>query len=70
MAGSRRAARLTNKSRLLVCRGTKSINSAETEPFLWESDAADAPKHQHVGSMGVETGEMLVRPSNLMCMHA
>ena len=69
-ASSRRAARLTNKTKLLVCRGTESVDLDAAEPFLWESDAADQAKNQHVGSMGVESGEMLVRPSTLgACMH-
>jgi enhancer of polycomb-like protein len=66
----RRAARLTNKTKLLICRGTESIDVDQAEEILWDTDSADAPKHQHVGAMGVETGEMLVRPSNsIACMH-
>ena len=69
-ASSRRAARLTNKTKLLICRGTESVDLAQAEAFLWDTDTADAPKNQHVGAMGVETGEMLVRPSTLIaCMH-
>lgn len=62
-ASSRRAGRVTNKSRLLVVRGSDKIDSAAAETVLLQPEAATAePSKSHgVGAKGVETGELLVR---------
>lgn len=62
-ASSRRAGRVTNKSRLLVVRGSDKIDSAVAETVLLQPEAATAePSKNHgVGAKGVETGELLVR---------
>ena len=62
VTSSRRAGRVTNKTRLLVIRGSNDADLGEAEVIVWEDGAAngEAQKHQHVGAKGVESGELLV----------
>lgn len=59
---SRRAARVTQKTKLLVYRGSDKVDQSAAETIVWNAESASeaATKHQHVGAKGVETGELLV----------
>lgn len=71
---SRRAGRVTNKTKLLVYRGSDKVDLSAAETIVWNSDSAsgEATKNQHVGAKGVETGELLVSSgrSTTFPMHA
>ena len=74
MVISRRAGRVTNKTKLLIYRGSDKVDLGDAETIVWDHDtssSSDAVKHQHVGAKGVESGELLVsRPSaSLFTMH-
>jgi enhancer of polycomb-like protein len=61
VTSSRRAGRVTNKTKLLIYRGSDKVDLAHAEVILWtDGDGESAPKNQHVGAKGVESGEMLV----------
>lgn len=70
---SRRAGRVTNKTKLLIHRGSDKVDLGNAEIIVWEHDStsgAEATKHQHVGAKGVESGELLVsRVSSFTSMH-
>jgi enhancer of polycomb-like protein len=64
---SRRAGRVTNKTKLLIYRGSDKVDLGLAEVIVWEnqhdgnpssSDAASQP--HHVGAIGVESNELLV----------
>lgn len=73
VTSSRRAGRVTNKTKLLVYRGSDKVDLSAAETIVWNSDSAsgEATKNQHVGAKGVETGELLVSrtPSTSFVMH-
>lgn len=72
VTSSRRAGRVTNKTKLLVVRGTKEADDlGEAEVVVWEDGSTSsvnnqaangetASQHNHVGAKGVESGELLV----------
>jgi len=61
VTSSRRAGRVTNKTKLYVVRGTKEADLGEAEIIVWEEGGnGEAAKSQHVGAKGVESGELLV----------
>ena len=61
VTSSRRAGRITNKTKLLIYRGSDKVDLGHAEVILWnDQDGENAPKHHHVGAKGVESGEMLV----------
>lgn len=60
---SRRAGRVTNKTKLLIYRGSDKVELGNAETIVWDhetSSSSEATKHQHVGAKGVESGELLV----------
>lgn len=61
---SRRAGRVTNKTKLLIYRGNDKVDLGAAEVIVWENDhsaAADEPKSAHgLGAKGVENAELLV----------
>ncbi|WWC71031.1 uncharacterized protein I206_104984 [Kwoniella pini CBS 10737] len=68
VTSSRRAGRVTNKTKLLIYKGTDKIEENAAETIVWESNDSsasgsnqhsDQTKHQHVGAKGVESGELL-----------
>ncbi|OCF37306.1 hypothetical protein I316_01215 [Kwoniella heveanensis BCC8398] len=65
VTSSRRAGRVTNKTKLLIYKGTDKVDLSAAETIVWESDPssssahAEQTKHQHVGAKGVESGELL-----------
>lgn len=82
VTSSRRAGRVTNKTKLLVVRGTKEADDlGDAEVVVWEdgstsanhqaANGSESSKHNHVGAKGVESGELLVsRPcSFFLPMH-
>ncbi|WVW84986.1 hypothetical protein I302_107022 [Kwoniella bestiolae CBS 10118] len=66
---SRRAGRVTNKTKLLIYKGTDKVDLGAAETIVWESNdpssnsthhaSSESTKHQHVGAKGVESGELL-----------
>lgn len=62
VTSSRRAGRITNKSRLLVYRGSDKVDLSAAETIVWNNDSASesANKHNSLGAKGVESGELLV----------
>lgn len=75
VTSSRRAGRVTNKTRLLVVRGTKEADLQDAEVIVWDDGSGgngEATKNQHVGAKGVESGELLVSCMLAFCfsMHA
>lgn len=67
VTSSRRAGRVTNKTKLLIYRGSNKVDLAHAEIIVWDQAGengtggkAEANKHQHVGAIGVESGELLV----------
>jgi len=63
---SRRAGRVTNKTKLLIYRGSDKVDLALAEVIVWEnqhdgnsSSDGNAQPH-HVGAIGVESNELLV----------
>ena len=62
-ASSRRAGRVTNKTKLLIYRGSDKVDLGNAETIVWDhetSSSSEPAKHQHVGAKGVESGELLV----------
>ncbi|WRT68052.1 uncharacterized protein IL334_005027 [Kwoniella shivajii] len=67
VTSSRRAGRVTNKTKLLIYKGTDKVDLGAAETIVWESNDPSASgsghseqtKHQHVGAIGVESGELL-----------
>ncbi|WVQ96306.1 hypothetical protein IAU59_003410 [Kwoniella sp. CBS 9459] len=64
VTSSRRAGRVTNKTKLLIFQGTDKVDLSAAETIVWENDPsssahAEQTKHQHVGAKGVESGELL-----------
>ncbi|WVF68779.1 hypothetical protein IAT40_003551 [Kwoniella sp. CBS 6097] len=65
VTSSRRAGRVTNKTKLLIYKGTDKVDLSAAETIVWENDPssssahAEQTKHQHVGAKGVESGELL-----------
>nr|ODN91801.1 hypothetical protein L203_01053 [Cryptococcus depauperatus CBS 7841] len=61
VTSSRRIAKLTNKTKLLIYHGSDKVDPSAVETVLWDQDnAAGADsKHQHIGPSGVENGELL-----------
>lgn len=63
---SRRAGRVTNKTKLLIYRGSDKVDLGLAEVVVWEnqhdgnSSSSDGGKPHHVGAKGVESGELLV----------
>lgn len=58
---------MTNKTKLLVVRGSEKVDLGAAETIVWDEGSAssEATKNQHVGAKGVESGELLVsRPSS------
>lgn len=73
VTSSRRAGRVTNKTKLLIYRGSDKVDLAAAETIVWENDpsGSDAAKHHHVGAKGVESGELLVsRPVSFTFSYA
>lgn len=76
VASSRRASRVSNKTKLLVYRGSDKVDSSLAEAIVWNADSAsDSANKQHLGAKGVETGELLVSTMHSalhlsLCMHA
>ena len=70
VTSSRRAGRVTNKTKLLIYRGSDKVDLGNAETIVWDhepSSASEGGKHQHVGAKGVESGELLVsRPPALI----
>jgi enhancer of polycomb-like protein len=66
VTSSRRAGRVTNKTKLLIYRGSDKVDLGSAEVIVWDSQNGDGTsssedtKHQHVGAKGVESGELLV----------
>lgn len=81
VTSSRRAGRVTNKTKLLIYRGSDRVDLAHAEIIVWEQsgggdhngtagggnhgsgEKSDHNKSQHVGAIGVESGELLVSRS-------
>ncbi|WWC88395.1 uncharacterized protein L201_003306 [Kwoniella dendrophila CBS 6074] len=65
VTSSRRAGRVTNKTKLLIYKGTDKVDLGAAETIVWESNESsgsahsEQTKHQHVGAIGVESGELL-----------
>ncbi|WVR06584.1 hypothetical protein IAU60_003616 [Kwoniella sp. DSM 27419] len=65
VTSSRRAGRVTNKTKLVIYKGTDKVDLGAAETIVWESDpsgsggASSEQKSQHVGAKGVESGELL-----------
>ncbi|EIW67543.1 hypothetical protein TREMEDRAFT_33468 [Tremella mesenterica DSM 1558] len=61
VGSSRRAGRVTNKTRLVIYRGSDQVELSSAEVIVWETDptSSEPTKHQHVGAKGVESGELL-----------
>ncbi|ORY30601.1 enhancer of polycomb-like-domain-containing protein [Naematelia encephala] len=62
VTSSRRAGRVTNKTKLLILKGNERADLASAEIIVWEnetSSSSEGTKHQHVGAKGVESGELL-----------
>ena len=62
VTSSRRAGRVTNKTKLLIYRGSDKIDDT-AETIHWDHDSssnAEPSKSQHVGAKGVDSGEALV----------
>ncbi|WVQ65343.1 uncharacterized protein L199_003519 [Kwoniella botswanensis] len=69
VTSSRRAGRVTNKTKLLIYKGTDKVDLGAAETIVWESNDpsssnsahanSESTKHQHVGAKGVESGELL-----------
>ncbi|KAK4683741.1 enhancer of polycomb-like protein, partial [Tremellales sp. Uapishka_1] len=58
---SRRAGRVTNKTKLLIYRGSDKIDLGSAETIVWDHDhsaSAEGTKSQHVGAKGVESNEL------------
>lgn len=74
VTSSRRANRVTNKTKLLIYRGSDKVDLSNAETIVWEHDAtasSEGVKHQHVGAKGVESGELLVsRPRSFIRSYA
>lgn len=82
VTSSRRAGRVTNKTKLLIYKGTDKVDLGAAETIVWESNDpsssnsahanSESTKHQHVGAKGVESGELLVSrlSSSTFSMHA
>ena len=66
VTSSRRAGRVTARTKLLIYRGSDKVDLALAEVVVWEnqhdgnSSSADGGKPHHVGAKGVESGELLV----------
>lgn len=63
VTSSRRAARVNNKTKLLIYRGSDKVDLGSAEVIVWDHEqgaSSEGPKHQHVGAKGVESGELLV----------
>ncbi len=63
VTSSRRAGRVTNKTKLLIYRGSDKVDLRNAETIVWDhetSSSSETTKHQHVGAKGVESGELLV----------
>lgn len=65
VTSSRRIGRVTNKTKLIIYRGSDKVDTSAAETVLWDQEAGgagkDSTKHQHIGATGVESGELLVR---------
>lgn len=65
VTSSRRIGRVTNKTKLIIYRGSDKVDTSAAETVLWDQEAGgagkDSNKHQHIGATGVESGELLVR---------
>nr|XP_031864462.1 uncharacterized protein CI109_000376 [Kwoniella shandongensis]KAA5531534.1 hypothetical protein CI109_000376 [Kwoniella shandongensis] len=64
VTSSRRAGRVTNKTKLVIYKGSNKVDLTAAETIVWENEStggahAEATKHQHVGAKGVESGELL-----------
>ncbi|ODO00149.1 hypothetical protein I350_06774 [Cryptococcus amylolentus CBS 6273] len=63
VTSSRRAGRVTNKTKLLIYRGSDKVDPEVAETVLWDQDSSgagkDSTKHQHIGATGVESNELL-----------
>lgn len=64
---SRRAGRVTNKTKLLIYRGSDKVDLALAEVIVWEnqhdgnsSSSDGSAQPHHVGAIGVESNELLV----------
>jgi hypothetical protein len=64
---SRRAGRVTNKTKLLIYRGSDKVDLALAEVIVWEnqhdgnsSSSDGTAQPHHVGAIGVESNELLV----------
>jgi hypothetical protein len=75
---SRRAGRVTNKTKLLIYRGSDKVDLGLAEVIVWEnqhdgnssSSDGNAQPH-HVGAKGVESNELLVsRPCSTILFDA
>ncbi len=62
VTSSRRAGRVTNKTKLLIYRGSDKVDLGNAETIVWdhETSSSSEAKQQHVGAKGVESGELLV----------
>jgi hypothetical protein len=78
VTSSRRAGRVTNKTKLLIYRGSDKVDLGSAEVIVWENQqnsdgttSAEGTKHQHVGAKGVESGELLVSTKRAFrgCIH-
>jgi len=72
---SRRAGRVTNKTKLLIYRGSDKVDLALAEVIVWEnqhdgnpSSSDGSAQPHHVGAIGVESNELLVSrvPSTIL----
>lgn len=65
VTSSRRIGRVTNKTKLIIYRGSDKVDTSAAETVLWDQEAGgagkDSTKHQHIDATGVESGELLVR---------